>query len=418
MPQPRVLDDQVQGITVGGLPSTAGDNFTTQSYTSDAIQLQVGAFVDTDADLLAAQIPDQSEVFNKWLRFSHRTGEPQPAVPSELTRWTFDPVTGNIICTINSTSYIGFISPTGYTAYTHEVTLSSTDGDDDTIGVIIAFAVDASGRQHTLSVIRTQGGNSPTWGIVYDRLNGGSTLIDRSTSAPATQKNSTGGGGWRDGGPTRVYVKRDGDNITCKCSQFNSTTYDDATIIEFKLSSYPQLSLFSQPSSYGYSSQSQDKSSYSDISFTETIYDVRNASVYIKDGDQYIIDPSTNLFQRIGYNRRLYNPRTGKMFEILPSGSIVSIVPLGIISGGLKYSTQQFALAPGDSVNVIPPASQTWTSDQISNSVVFIKTKHETINNAWVDITAQMEVYWYGGNIVITNKTTRNLTIRYSILLP
>ena len=96
------------------------------------------------------------EVFNSWYRLSHSPDFPRqyPAIPEETEKWEYDEETDSIRNTTNSGSMVAMMSPEDNTVgdYDFETVVSSTSGDDDWIGVIIAL-VERDGIEHTLSVL-------------------------------------------------------------------------------------------------------------------------------------------------------------------------------------------------------------------------------------------------------------------------
>lgn len=111
-------------------------------------------------EALARMKSDQllmADVFNNWKRISHASNGTFPAVPAELTGWTYDPVNDKVISTINSNTMIGLVSPYSFNEYTFDVVLSSTADDDDGMGLILAFKR-VDGKEHTLCVMLHTGG--------------------------------------------------------------------------------------------------------------------------------------------------------------------------------------------------------------------------------------------------------------------
>lgn len=100
------------------------------------------------------------DVFTKWKRVSHGTNGLFPSLPSELTSWTYDAPTDKIACSINSATMLGLISPYSFDEYTFDVVLSSTNNDDDSMGLVLAFK-NVNGVEHTLIAQVTPGGH--TW---------------------------------------------------------------------------------------------------------------------------------------------------------------------------------------------------------------------------------------------------------------
>lgn len=214
------------------------------------------------------------DIFNKWKRFSHNTSGIQPAIPSELTAWSYDSTLDSVVCGVNSDSYIGFISDKAYDKYKHKVNVKSADGDDDIIGVVIAFAIDKDGKEHTLSAIRTSNvsgqdykntANKPVqWGIFYDYTGfGGKKLIADGSGSVTLATNSWGS----NPNGAIISIQRLGDIVTAKTSQLNSTSIDENTALTIDLNSDPLLKIFKGATPYGYSCYSQNSSIFKDIEF-------------------------------------------------------------------------------------------------------------------------------------------------------
>lgn len=294
----------------------------------------VGHFVETDGELLEAQnaSPTFESVFNTWYRFSHQSStNNQPAIPAETEAWTYNVDTGSIVCTVNSSSYVGFISSTRHSNYVHEVRLTSTDTDDDTMGIILAWYVDPdTGLEHTLSALRSTGGNGFTWRIVYNHLKQGTfTVVDKTHTikwgngnygANITQSGFITNkllGGWDDfvlG--TKVLITRDNDTFTCTTTDLDSDNYvEDSTVIVSLLSD-PRLAVFRGPSAYGYAAYSQRQSTYDVLRFSDTqnaVYDLRNGDIYTYQQSGWQKEAET-VYEVFGPNRVVYNNRSAKMF--------------------------------------------------------------------------------------------------------
>jgi hypothetical protein len=244
--------------------------------------------------------------------------------------WSFDPLTSVIKSTVNSKNYIGFVSPDTFENYLLEATLSSTDTDDDTIALVIAYARDPiTQATFTLSVARTQGGNTPVngFGVMYNLNQSDAALISADVSVGGVNKNSSGGNGWASR-YSRVQVKRNGDIIQVMCSSWNSLTLVPASLIEIDLNSDPRLAVFKGAHSYGFAAYSQQDSSFTDIAFSagtnlnqSIIYDLADGKIYEYTNNQWVATAS-NLAQDLGYPREVYNPQTNKTYVIDAQGNI------------------------------------------------------------------------------------------------
>lgn len=148
-----LIDAWKQG-TEGQLPFYTGGSevFATES---DFILNSV-AVIESAGDLttqLAAR-ENFGTVFNSWQRIA-MSGNNLTGTPSELTGWTYSSVTDTVKSTINSNSLIGLVSPESVEGdYTFEVELSSTNADDDYIGISLGLAT-VGGKMRNLVLLRS-----------------------------------------------------------------------------------------------------------------------------------------------------------------------------------------------------------------------------------------------------------------------
>lgn len=303
----------------------------------DALQSAMPvAWVENDTEL--TQMQNNSEnfanVFNSWRRIS-RSGvnSSDNAIPAELNAWSYDAVNDRIRNTTNSSSVIGFVSPERFDNFVFEAQLTSTDGDNDFIGLIIAYAKDAStGLTHILTATRGLNGSAPF--MIDKNFNGFDTrelvisnqlgVLKWGDGTVATAAGAASLPGWS-GFPTgtKVKVTREGDIITCETTQINETTYVDAAKIVFDLSANPALSVFRGPQSYGYMSMSQANSSWATLQKPggkPTIVDIRDFSIWTWQNNAYV--KSTSSVADLVANRVLVqnwlhlNTVTGKAFVL------------------------------------------------------------------------------------------------------
>lgn len=265
--------------------------------------------------------PSQEAIFNSWPRFDGGTYYPTgtPA-GGDATGWVYDSNSGSIKSTVNSGELIGFVSPETKDSYTHSVTLSSTNNDNDTIAVIIAFAL-VGGVPHSLVAWRAQGGLGPTWAISLMEGGNRTDLVQASSTAPADPNN----GGWGTAGnsPSRVQIVRNGNIVTATCSQFGSTSLDSATALTYQI---PSGSVFEGPTPYGYAAQSQADATFSNIAMTgggldaTVVYDARTlppkVMVYNFTTQTWEQDLSRSVFRDQDYPRNITNPATGRTFRL------------------------------------------------------------------------------------------------------
>lgn len=332
--------DENQPIPLGYLPVIFGNNLEgdalfcnedgSQDYSGDRV-LKVARVVDNDTDLAneKALIDGFGTIFNTWQRFSHLNNDGFPALPAELNGWQYVSSTDSILSTINSVSYIGFVSPERYTKYSLEVNFKSTNGDDDSIGIVLAYTVQ-NGKQYTLSALRSLGGEGSTWILIYNKSqtnakiivnksntikwgNGGSGM----TAVEAGYITNTAGLGWNTfPSGTNVKITRDGDQFTLITTELNSSVYVPASEITFNLNDYPELLKFKGACSVGYSCASQASSTFKNISFSgdqNIIYDIRDNSVWVWNGSSWVLSDK-KMGDYISQGRLLSNQRTKQLF--------------------------------------------------------------------------------------------------------
>ena len=312
------LGTNVLTTTAGG--TTGQIPYVSAQGTSEVVydyMLRSGDFVETATELTDAQnrIIPFSTVFNSWYRFSHNTTLTFPANASELTAWSYDAVNDYVVCTTNSSTYIGFVSSDVYENYLHEVKISSTDSDDDAITVVIAWYIDpVTGYEYTLSAHRdAKGGTNFSgkgWEIVYNYNQGDAwRLYSEDGNQPTT--------GWA-GKYTKVKIERTGDIIVCDATEFDTDTYGDLSTFTVDLSSDPRLEKFRGPSAYGYGAYSQGSATFEVLRFedpSQSIYDLRDGTYYLKVSGSWVAQ-GENIWESVGVGKFLINQNTGKMFFI------------------------------------------------------------------------------------------------------
>jgi hypothetical protein len=211
-------------------------------------------WVDTAADLTTAlnnTPPTLLDIFNDWDRSDPVSQNYYPrgvGATGDHAAWFFDATKGSFVQPNNTGVNCLIVSPPSYyqTAYVHEVVLQSSPiassfPDDDTVGVVGAFATDANGDDWALIFSRTHGGLGPYrgWGAYvlgpgYDGtiegiIPGTSTSDVCGMQVGSIRPTSGSGGGcaavtngttgW-DGSTTSVMVERYGNTITAHCSEY------------------------------------------------------------------------------------------------------------------------------------------------------------------------------------------------------
>lgn len=239
------------------------------------------------------------DVFDTWTRISHKFDvSAQPAVPDELGSWVYDQASDLLECTINSTSFLGFVSPSRYDVAVSDCILHSEDPDNDLIAVIVGYEV-VDGQEHTITVTRTRSVEphmrvSARFDVWYNYHQADAHLI--ATMNPPGDTD----GSWV-GQKTRVRVERNGDLFVAKCSNFmaaEDSAFTDDTLtneLTFSVSANPELAMFDGPSSWGYGCMSQGKATFTILQRA----DQESASAY-----RELVDIGGRLW-RYGYEERV-----------------------------------------------------------------------------------------------------------------
>ena len=102
----------------------------------------------------------------KWHKFSHAPINQQPADLDELHSFKVND-DNSLISTMNTETFVGIISNNKYVNYNMEVQLSSDVVGNGYIGIVLAFDVDKEGREHTLTVIRSNN-DDEQWALWYN----------------------------------------------------------------------------------------------------------------------------------------------------------------------------------------------------------------------------------------------------------
>lgn len=291
--------------------------------------------VNTPSELSAAtgptaSPPTPSDVFNTWGRYAGPDWYPSGTTPAgEATSWIYDSGNNNIRSTINSVNHIGFISPEDLSYYDLKVRVGSGSADDDLIGLVVAFVLDA-GVPTTICAVRANGGSIGTrsWALVKIAANVVTILADGTSLAPTAFKNPDAQG-WQASGQTVIQIKRDNRTITATCSQFGTDTIDPATELTYSI---PMGDIFDTQCPYGFMCQSQTDSYFDTLDFTggldqSTVYDITSdpPKVYEYTGSAWVHNPARSVFTELGQPRKITNPSTGKSYYL--DNNTVTILP-------------------------------------------------------------------------------------------
>lgn len=277
-----------------------------REVTSDALVTAM-PIVTKSSDLSAQKNKTFQDVFNKWQRIAYVARNPS-ANPEELNTWNYDATNDQVVCTVNSVSTVGFISPQAYDNYTFEVTVSSTDGDDDAIGLCVAYLDNGDGTADGLFLYRLAGSNvNPvnTDGVWALQLNLNTSVALAGVSAglhfpdgtAVPEKITTNGanGSWSTLGPITLKVVRNGSVITCSTTDKGGSAY--VASFSFDLNSRADTKKFIAPCRIGYIAYSQPNATFKVIQqpgSRDPIVDITDGSVWKWENNQWVQYPESS----------------------------------------------------------------------------------------------------------------------------
>jgi len=245
------------------------------TVTFDVTLPPVDAIVFDDVDefnrfiLSSYEPPTFQEVFNSWPRASSASYFENPASASgAAAAWVYDSGLGSIRQPQNTTTHEMVVSPLSDALeyYKFEATLTSTNNDDDSIGLVIAFVRD-NGVNKALVAHRTHSGTAPNlgWGIAYYEGGVQTTLTNVSVGGTSS--------GWN-GSASRVKVERNGDLIRTWATPWNDlANFQGEMVIDLEANTINgaavavDLSVFKGKKQYGYYTFSQADSTYQNVVF-------------------------------------------------------------------------------------------------------------------------------------------------------
>lgn len=228
------------------------------------------------------------DIFDSWYRFSHNSTGTYPANAGETTQWSYVEQYDCVQSTVNSSTFIGFISDEMAGDYVFNTVVSSYNGDDDGIFVILgAFKQgDIDSKEHTLALQVNTGGfgtATPHVCLIKDHLQAGQ---ERIATLDPTSDGHTANTGWMEAGYYEVFhiwAKREKNQLVVYVKREQiATSSNSSADYDYKVSNYvksvrnlreadfeaqqyfkaeinltEQVPMFARPSRFGYGAQSQ-----------------------------------------------------------------------------------------------------------------------------------------------------------------
>ncbi|BEG72474.1 hypothetical protein RVBP21_1020 [Pseudomonas phage BRkr] len=292
--------------------------FTGELQKTNVQGLAYATTAETLETLERLKPPTPKQIFESWDRFNNDKLFPGGVgAEGDAASWYWNDTLQAAVQPINTSLYNGFISDEAPESYELEVTLTSSDADDDFNTVILAFNRDeAAGRNHTLDLVISgpsgDWSNRPVWpvqSIVKDFSKHTTWNANPTEYKEYSVREATPPKGWS-GRFIRVKVIRTGDLFNVKCSDWNGTTFNPAYDMSINLNDHPELSIFKGGKKYGFGSLSQANSYFKDITYESSlkrniVCDMKTNTVYAWFNDTWTILPNTKVKDIYGAPRIL-----------------------------------------------------------------------------------------------------------------
>jgi len=301
------------------------------------------ALNDGDVTQAKSTVEDFSTVFSQWQRVVIVGTNPRDATNiGELDNWSYEAGTDSILGAQNTVSTVGFVSQRAIPGdYTLEVEISSTNGDDDFIGVFLGY-VEVNGVCHTLSAVRTAGANggvSRLWGLYLDfqgfqianvpnvqqiLAQGNYDLVWPDGQLHADGELQASVGGWNNYktmGAVKIRASLVGSTLTVEtCNP--GAAYSTAAKIVFDLNSRPDTRQFLGGTKIGYMAQSQPECTWRSIqrpgAYADYV-DGRTKIGYAYNGTSWIAIPASDTAGYVKPGRHYFSPMNNTLYFYNPA---------------------------------------------------------------------------------------------------
>lgn len=196
---------------------------------------------------------EMSNVYGSWHKFSHN-GSSQLSGASASSIWEYDALAGAIKTTENIERFTGTVSPDSYDNYDFKAQLYSTKNDNDCMGLILAYAVDEFGIEHTLSAIRRRD-RDDIWAVWYNFEKTGAMRVAEFGGFDTHGS----GDNWSAFGTigTIIHAKRAGDSFEVRTTKAGQINILASTRLAFTLNDHPKLEIFKGAKPIGIGAKSQ-----------------------------------------------------------------------------------------------------------------------------------------------------------------
>ena len=208
---------------------------------------------------LSEELFDLQQMFDTSLRTSHHfTSWDDIFDQLDCNGWTYNNTTKTIMQSQNTGSMAGLITQEFYDYYTHTVFISSTNADDDALGIIIGYILDDDLKPHTLSIVFDRQTTDDSYSLWYDySLPDQERLFTRGNGNTGTKPNGKQTGAWSTSGGILVEIYKEHEILEITASNWGSQTLNQDTKISIDLFDYSWGKQFIDLVRYGYFSYSQ-----------------------------------------------------------------------------------------------------------------------------------------------------------------
>ena len=278
------------------------------------------------------------EVFNNWRRIAFGGANNPNHSPTEFNGWSYNQQEDRIYSTINSVTVIGMVAPEPVSGdFVFEVTVGSTNGDDDRIGLMLG-PVRSGGVDNIIFIYRSiEGPRLLNVTLNYGGTTNRATLGESNTDLmwpdgviDNSRRNNADGpgnfyGGWNNyqaRGDIPLKVERIGDQLIVSTGNPGELTYVPGATITIDLAANPLLQGFRGPVNLGYAAQSQAASYWNTLRRTGAnapIAALHTARTYVWDGLNYVQSPTT-VPQLLERGRFYLNPLTKRLYFTTAAG--------------------------------------------------------------------------------------------------
>jgi hypothetical protein len=232
------------------------------------------------------------QIFDSWARVEGASYYASAGASSgNAAAWYFNTSINSFVQPNNVSLPNYIVSNDSYTNFNLAATLTSSNSDDDAIGLVIAFNR-SGGSNNALVIIRTKGGISPENGY------GLAIITDTGTTILSNLSQNGVSGGWS-GAQSRVEIQRTGDIVKYRVSSWNAlTSFSSWQTID--LASTAALQKFRGNQRLGFFTRSQAESTYLNVDMPagadSTVFSLETDSVWSAENGSWVFKGSSKEF--------------------------------------------------------------------------------------------------------------------------